>query len=355
MKKIIFLIILTLTSCVKNNQSTESTFTKPLRECATIPRELTIVGKSKTTSQYGFDNYTFGIHLENFLLMVDQSFGIKGFDISDPKKPRFIYSLKTNSWPQRVELEGKHIYLFDFNNGVRLFDISNPCELKEISSIDTNGKALGGSVVKDLVFIADEEKGFKVVKGLLSNSPKLIFDMELEDKEEFVIDMKANENTFAFTTTNNRLLIYRYKEVESTLEIEKVKEERSPQTIRYLEITDNKLNYISAGNKLKQIDLTTLEMKDTFSFHKDTFNTINFEGLKIGTHNYSGFSLYKGEKPVIEDMKQGNSFGIVPIDDEHFAIAHGPGGYSLYELQKEPYKVKLLSNTDMYKYLKELQ
>ncbi len=95
--------------------------------------------------------------------------GVCVVDISDPQNAKVVDSYKTPEYYRvgpdcwEVGISGNNLFLVDGDNGLFIFDITQPDKLKLITSIDTPGYAHNLAIKKDIVLVADYDKGVQLI------------------------------------------------------------------------------------------------------------------------------------------------------------------------------------------------
>ena len=89
------------------------------------------------------------------------------FDISVGSKPKLLKSLTINSnplfGPQGIALKNNFAYLACRKTGIVVIDIAIPVNPQQVACLKTSGLALGVTVNKDCLYVADDTKGICVV------------------------------------------------------------------------------------------------------------------------------------------------------------------------------------------------
>ncbi|MFX0051870.1 MAG: LVIVD repeat-containing protein [Candidatus Hodarchaeota archaeon] len=92
--------------------------------------------------------------------------GLKILDISNPADITIVSEFKGNEISEYTyfHLNEEYVYLATMANGVLILDVSDPNFPTEVSRYNDTGKAYGIFVRNDIIYVADQAEGLKILK-----------------------------------------------------------------------------------------------------------------------------------------------------------------------------------------------
>lgn len=138
-------------------------------------------------------------------IVADGEFGVKIMDVSNPKDPERIYTIQTADASDLILVErGEKVYAIvaDGPGGVVLIDLDATPPV--VVSRYESSNASGISMDSDLLFIADEDEGLKVLDLADLESPRVISTYELAN----TVDVSVSEDFAYIASETEGLLIF---------------------------------------------------------------------------------------------------------------------------------------------------
>ncbi len=97
--------------------------------------------------------------LDNYLLVVDHTFGLIVLDISDPSVPTMVGQLATNGRPVGLEVHHDLVYLAGGASGVQVLSIASLASPSLLGAVALPGPAVKVAVQSLVAFVADHVNG----------------------------------------------------------------------------------------------------------------------------------------------------------------------------------------------------
>ena len=90
------------------------------------------------------------------------------------KKPVLVGEYNTDGKARGVTVVGRYAYIADYEKGLKIINIVNPTNPVLAGSLDTDGLAVGVTVVDDYAYVADNDKGLKIINISTPANPSLV-------------------------------------------------------------------------------------------------------------------------------------------------------------------------------------
>jgi len=110
----------------------------------------------------------------DYAYVVDEDFGLRVVDISDPTSPALIATCNTPGASYGIAISGDYAYVADGSSGLQVISIVDPGAPTVVGSVDTPGGAYGVAISGDYACVADGSFGLHVIGVSNPASPTLM-------------------------------------------------------------------------------------------------------------------------------------------------------------------------------------